>query len=161
MGSEEDASHAADLNTVKKDSTCARKRELAGVKESKATKSSLEAEIVALKQTVKLLVQLQLSFDLTVVAGATGNNACDHFNGTYTKTDEMQNDMPVYSKDDDADTWCYCCTDGCWIVTDNDSSGFACSVEVGLAAPQLATAWELALNCVGPDLILLVNGAPI
>ena len=85
------------------------------------------------------------------IAGATGN-AAHVVNGTFRKTDEMQNGKPVYSKDGDADTWCYRPPNGKWVVTDtaskdaNKNTGYACTPEPGLAAPQLAAAWKVAVD---------------
>ena len=64
----------------------------------------------------------------------------------------MQNGKPVYSKDDDPDGWCYYAPEGSWLVTDtedkdaNKNAGSANSVEKGLAAPQLVTAWKMNVN---------------
>ena len=85
------------------------------------------------------------------IAGATGGNA-RRVNGAFSKTVAMQNGKPVYSKDGDADMWCYCAPDGFWYVTvtadknANKSSGWAASTEVGLAAPHLAKAWKVFVN---------------
>eukprot|EP00729_Bicosta_minor_P010652 gene10652-biopygen17981 len=85
------------------------------------------------------------------IAGATGNNA-DRVNGAFSKTGAMQNGKPVYSKDGDADKCCYCAPDGKWYVTTtagknaNKGGGWAASVEVGLAAPHLAKAWQVFVN---------------
>ena len=85
------------------------------------------------------------------IAGATGN-ALHIVNGTFSKTDEMRNGKPVYSKDSDADMWCWYAPNGFWYVTPtaekdtNESSGCAGSVEIGLAAPLLAAEWKVAVN---------------
>eukprot|EP00729_Bicosta_minor_P010283 gene10283-biopygen325 len=85
------------------------------------------------------------------IAGATGNNA-RFVNGAFSKTGAMQNGTPVFSKEGDADMWCYCAPDGLWYVTDtedkdaNNDNGWAGSVEKGLAAPQLAKAWGVLVN---------------
>eukprot|EP00729_Bicosta_minor_P008523 gene8523-biopygen10118 len=70
------------------------------------------------------------------VAGATGRSA-NFVNGAFRKTGAMQNGKPVYSKDGDADMWCYCGPDGKWYVTDtaakdsNTDEGWAASTEEG------------------------------
>ena len=85
------------------------------------------------------------------IAGATGNNA-HKVNGAFSKTGAMQNGKSVYSKDGDADAWCYYAPDGYWYVTDtedkdaNRDEGWAASNEIGLAAPQLAKAWAVDVN---------------
>ena len=38
-------------------------------------------------------------------------------NGAFSKTGAMQNGKPVYSKDGDADVWCYRRPSGKWYVT--------------------------------------------
>ena len=85
------------------------------------------------------------------IAGATGNNA-HRVNGAFSKTGAMQNGKPVYSKEGDADAWCYCAPDGTWYVARtaskdaNKNAGWAASIEVGLAAPHLAKAWVVLVN---------------
>eukprot|EP00729_Bicosta_minor_P032599 gene32599-biopygen28400 len=85
------------------------------------------------------------------IARATGNNA--HFvNGAFSKTGAMQNGKPVYSKDGDADTWCYFAPNGKWNVAKtarkdaNKAVGWAASIDEGLAAPHLAKAWKVVVN---------------
>eukprot|EP00729_Bicosta_minor_P032610 gene32610-biopygen31441 len=85
------------------------------------------------------------------IARGTGNNA--HFvNGAFSKTGAMQNGKPVYSKDGNADAWCYCGPNGVWYVTvteDKDANwngGWAASTEVGLAAPHLGKSWRVVVN---------------
>ena len=85
----------------------------------------------------------------STVTGATGN-AAHVVPGTFRKTGAMQNGRPVYSKDGDADTWCYCGPGGRWYVSDtakkdaNKKGGWAATVEGRLAAPQL----EQRGNCI-------------
>eukprot|EP00729_Bicosta_minor_P004485 gene4485-biopygen1144 len=85
------------------------------------------------------------------IAGATGGNA-RFVNGAFSKTGAMQNGKPVYSKDGDADMWCYCGPDGTWYVATtaskdgNRNAGSAASIEVGLAAPHLAKTWIVFVN---------------
>eukprot|EP00729_Bicosta_minor_P004365 gene4365-biopygen30810 len=85
------------------------------------------------------------------IAGATGNNA-RRVNGAFSKTGAMQNGKPVYSKDGDAGMWCYCGPNGVWYVANtaskdaNKNAGSAASIELGLAAPHLAKAWQVFVN---------------
>ena len=87
------------------------------------------------------------------IAGATGDNA-HRVNGTFSKTDEIQNGKPVYSKDSDANLCCYYAMDDDWYVTDaagkdaNNTNAWASTAgdDGGLVAPQLAILWDVVEN---------------
>eukprot|EP00729_Bicosta_minor_P010761 gene10761-biopygen8222 len=111
------------------------------------------AEVHAAKVAADAAAAAAVAASGFTVAGATGDIA--HFvNGAFSKTGAMQNGKPVYSKEGDADWWCYCGPDGWWVVTDtedkdaNKNAGWAASTEVGLAAPHLAKAWKVVVNGV-------------
>ena len=109
------------------------------------------AEVHAAKVAADAAAAAAVAASGFTVAGATGNNA-RFVNGAFSKTGAMQNGKPVYSKDGDADMWCYCGPDGTWYVATtaskdgNMNAGSAASIEVGLAAPHLAKAWKVAVN---------------
>eukprot|EP00729_Bicosta_minor_P032744 gene32744-biopygen845 len=109
------------------------------------------AEVHAAKGAADAAAAAAVAASGFTIAGATGNNA--HIvNGAFSKTGAMQNGKPVYSKDGDADMWCYCAPDGKWYGTGtagkdaNKKAGSAASTEVGLASPQLAKAWAVVVN---------------
>ena len=85
------------------------------------------------------------------ITGAIGDSA-HKVNGTFSKTNALHNGKPVYSKDGDADVWCYRGPSGRWLVTTtaskhaNRDGGWAATAERGLAAPQLAAAWHVVVN---------------
>eukprot|EP00729_Bicosta_minor_P004233 gene4233-biopygen17830 len=109
------------------------------------------AEVHAAKVAADAAAAAAVAASGFTIAGATGNTA-HKVNGAFSKMGAMQNGKPVYSKDGDADMWCYCEPDGTWYVTNtankdaNMDDGWAASIEVGLAAPHLAKAWELVAN---------------
>eukprot|EP00729_Bicosta_minor_P010282 gene10282-biopygen324 len=109
------------------------------------------AEVHAAKVAADAAAAAALAASGFTIAGATGGKA-RFVNGTFSKTGAMQNGKPVYSKDSDADMWCYCGPNGVWYVTDtedkdaNKSLGWAASIEEGLAAPHLAKAWKVSVN---------------
>ena len=109
------------------------------------------AEVHAAKIAADAAAAAAVAASGFTIAGATGGNA-RFVNGTFSKTGAMQNGKPVYSKDGDADMWCYCGPDGTWYVTItankdiNKNVGSAASTEVGLAAPQLAKVWQVFVN---------------
>eukprot|EP00729_Bicosta_minor_P032589 gene32589-biopygen23372 len=109
------------------------------------------AEVHAAKVAADAAAAAAVAASGFTVAGATGNNA-DRVNGAFSKTGAMQNGKPVYSKDGDADMWCYCAPDGVWYVTNtankdaNKDVGWATSTEEALAAPHLAKAWQIYVN---------------
>lgn len=109
------------------------------------------AEVHAAKVAADAAAAAAVAASGFTIAGATGHNA-HKVNGAFSKTSEMQNGKPVYSKDGDADMWCYCGPDGTWYVPDtadkdaNTNAGWAASTEEGLAAPHLAKAWNVSVN---------------
>eukprot|EP00729_Bicosta_minor_P002777 gene2777-biopygen25830 len=111
------------------------------------------AEVHAAKIAADAAAAAAVAASGFTIAGATGGNA-RFVNGTFSKTGAMQNGKPVYSKDGDADMWCYCGPDGNWCVTGiadkdaNKTAGWAVSTEIGLAAPQLAKVWQVFVNGV-------------
>eukprot|EP00729_Bicosta_minor_P004234 gene4234-biopygen17831 len=109
------------------------------------------AEVRAAKVAADAAAAAAVAASGFTVAGATGNYA-RRVNGAFSKTGAMQNGKPVYSKDGDADKWCYCGPTGKWYVArtarkdGNKNAGWAASIELGLAAPHLAKAWEVLVN---------------
>eukprot|EP00729_Bicosta_minor_P008247 gene8247-biopygen25007 len=109
------------------------------------------AEVHAAKVAADAAAAAAVAASGFTIAGARGNTA-RLVNGAFSKTAAMQNGKPVYSKDGNADWWCYCAPDGCWYVTitpdkdANKNAGRAASTEVGLAAPHLAKAWQVFVN---------------
>eukprot|EP00729_Bicosta_minor_P019029 gene19029-biopygen8482 len=109
------------------------------------------AEVHAAKVAADAAAAAAVAASGFTIDGATGDNAL-FVNGAFSKTGAMQNGKPVYSKDGDADMWCYCAPDGTWYVTDtedkdaNTNAGWAASTEEGLAAPHLAKAWQVIVN---------------
>eukprot|EP00729_Bicosta_minor_P012326 gene12326-biopygen19029 len=109
------------------------------------------AEVRAVKVAADAAAAAALAASGFTITGATGNNA-DIVNGAFSKTGAMQNGKPVYSKDGDADMWCYCTPDGLWYVTStadkdaNKNGGWAASIEEGLAAPHLVKEWKVVVN---------------
>lgn len=109
------------------------------------------AEVHAAKVAADAAAAAAVAASGFAIAGATGNHA-RFVNGAFSKTGAMQNGKPVYSKDGDADAWCYRAPSGQWIVTTtaakdaNADAGWAASSEAGLAAPHLAKAWRVVVN---------------
>eukprot|EP00729_Bicosta_minor_P021052 gene21052-biopygen19309 len=106
------------------------------------------------------------------IKGAAGLNG-PRVNGMYEKVEAMQNGKPVYIKVGSSGmVCCWYAPDGKWFVsatTDkdaNENTGFAHSIETGLAAPELVTQWNvLALGDkweVQPAVIVAVlSGAEV
>eukprot|EP00729_Bicosta_minor_P022000 gene22000-biopygen1660 len=111
------------------------------------------AEVHAAKVAADAAAAAAVAASGFTVAGTTGNNA-RFVNGAFSKTGAMQNCKPVYSKDGDANAWCYCGPNGKWSVATtankdgNKNMGWAVSTEEGLAAPHLAKAWQVFVNGV-------------
>eukprot|EP00729_Bicosta_minor_P019170 gene19170-biopygen29354 len=109
------------------------------------------AEVHAAKVAADAAAAAAVAASGFTIAGATGNNA-HKVNGAFSKTSAMQNGKPVYSKDGDADIWCYCGSKGKWRVAKtankdaNKGRGWATSFEIGLAAPHLTKAWEVSVS---------------
>eukprot|EP00729_Bicosta_minor_P016936 gene16936-biopygen29287 len=109
------------------------------------------AEVHAAKVAADAAAAAAVAASGFTITGATGNNA-HKVNGAFSKTGAMQNGKPVYSKEGDADMWCYCGPKGKWRVAKtankdaNKGRGWAASFEIGLAAPHLTKAWQVIVN---------------
>ena len=103
-----------------------------------------QAELEAAKAELKALRRRDCL--AVVLRGATGPNA-SYINGTYSPTNEKANGAPVYVKVGDPARCLYKVTNGRWFATTvsdkdaNKCTGWACTVEVGLAHPTLAKQW--------------------
>eukprot|EP00729_Bicosta_minor_P032618 gene32618-biopygen4690 len=109
------------------------------------------AEVHAAKVAADAAAAAAVAASGFTITGATWDQA-RFVNGAFSKTGAMQNGKPVYSKDGDADMWCYCGPDGTWYVAPtaskdgNRNAGSAASADVGLAAPHLAKKWIVFVN---------------
>eukprot|EP00729_Bicosta_minor_P018938 gene18938-biopygen5531 len=108
------------------------------------------AEVHAAKVAADAVAAAAVAASGFTIAGATGDYA-RFVNGAFRKTGAMQNGKPVYSKYGE-EKRCFCGPNGRWYVTDtedkdaNKNVGWAASIEVGLAAPQLGKAWRVSVN---------------
>ena len=109
------------------------------------------AEVHAAKVAADAAAAVALAAPGFTITGATGGNA-RFVNGTFSKTEEMQNGKPVYSKDGDAAMCCWYAQDWYWYVSNttrkdaNIGGGLAHSDEIGSAAPQLVPEWNVYTN---------------